>query len=109
MALVAFAIFFYMEGYPALATVHVLAMYAAFVLLGLFYNNGQVLEHNLSLAIVAACMGETMELAGISSGLWNFAFGEGLPMFISLAWVLNIGTICGILRIFGINMKDSII
>ncbi|MBE0524685.1 MAG: hypothetical protein IBX40_10185 [Methanosarcinales archaeon] len=95
--------------YLALATVEVLAIYAAFVVLGLFYNNGQVLEYNLSLAIVAAGLGGTMELAGISSGFWNFAFGEGLPVFICLSWVLNIGAICGITRIFGINLKDSII
>jgi len=109
IVLFAFAAFFYMEGYLALATVPVLAMYAAFALLGLFYNNGQVLEYNLALAIVAAGLGGTMELVGISSGLWSFAFGEALPMFISLAWVLNIGAICGITRIFGINLKDSIL
>jgi len=109
MVLFAFAVFFYMEGYLALATVPVLAMYAAFALLGLFYNNGQVLEYNLALAIVAAGLGGTMELAGISSGLWSFAFGEGLPVFISPAWAMNIGAICGITRIFGINLKDSIV
>ncbi len=109
LVLFAFAVFFYMEGYLALATVPAIAMYAAFALLGLFYNNGQVLEYNLALAIVAAGLGGAMELAGISSGLWSFAFGEGLPVFISLAWVLNIGAICGITRIFGINLKDSIL
>lgn len=109
MVLVAFAVFFYMEGYLALATVPVLAMYAAFVVLGLFYNNGQVLEYNLALAIVAAGLGGTMELAGVSSGLWSFAFGEVMPVFISPAWAMNIGAICGILRILGINLKDSII
>ncbi len=109
MVLVAFAVFFYLEGYLALATVPVLAMYAAFVMLGLFYNNGQVLEYNLALAIVAAGLGGTMELVGISSGLWSFAFGEVMPVFIIPAWAMNMGAIYGITRIFGINLKDSII
>ncbi len=109
IVLSAFAVFFYMEGYLALATVPVIAMYAAFALLGLMYNNGQVLEYNLALVIVAAGLGGTMELAGISSGLWSFAFGEALPVFISPAWVMNIGAIYGITRIFGINLKDSIV
>ena len=108
LVLVAFAIFFYLEGYLELATVPVLAMYAAFTLLGLFYSNGQSLEYNLALAIVAAGLGGTMELAGVTSGLWSFAFGELMPVFISPAWVMNLGAIYGITRIFGINLKDSI-
>jgi len=53
-------------------------------------------------------MGGTMELLGASCGLWSYAFGEGLPVFLSLGWALNVGAVCGIAQIFGINLRDAV-
>lgn len=106
LVLAAFALFFYLEGYLALATVPVLAMYGVFALLGLYYNNGQTLEYNLSLAIMAAGLGGLMELAGIFSGLWSFTYGV-LPVFIVPAWALNIGAVYGVVRVLGVNLRES--
>jgi hypothetical protein len=50
-----------------------------------------------------------MELLGAVSGLWSYAFGEGLPIFISLAWALNAWAACGITQVFGVNMRDAVV
>ena len=111
LILLAFVAFLQFEGYLALAvaTPHVITIYTAFAILCLFYNNRQTLEWNLALATVAIAMGGTMEMLGASSGLWSYAFGEGLPVFISFAWALNAWAVCGIAQIFGINLRDAVV
>jgi uncharacterized protein (DUF362 family) len=108
LILLAFGIFMLLEGYYPLATPQVIAMYAAFAILSLFYNNRQVLEWNFAFAVVAVALGGSMELLGAVSGLWNYAFGEGMPVFIIFAWALNAWAVCGIAQILGINMKDAV-
>lgn len=49
-----------------------------------------------------------MELLGASSGLWSYAFGEELLVFISFAWALNAWAACGLAQIFGINLRDAV-
>jgi hypothetical protein len=109
LILLAFAVFMVFEGYSALATPQVIAMYATFAVLSLFYNNRQGLEWNFAFAIVAVALGGSMELLGAMSGLWSYAFGEGLPIFISLAWALNAWAACGITQVFGVNMRDAVV
>jgi hypothetical protein len=58
--------------------------------------------------VVAMSLGGMMELLGAISGLWSYAFGEGMPIFISMGWVLNAWAACGIAQFFGINMRDAI-
>lgn len=109
LVLLAFAVFMVFEGYSALATPQVIAMYVGFAALSLFYNNRQGLEWNFAFAIVAVALGGSMELLGAVSGLWGYAFGEGLPIFISLAWALNAWAACGITQVFGVNMRDAVV
>lgn len=108
LMLLAFAVFMVFEGYSALATPQVIAMYVAFAVLGMFYNNRQGLEWNFAFAVVAVALGGSMELLGSVSGLWSYAFGEGLPVFICFAWVLNAWAACGITQVFGVNMRDAV-
>ena len=96
-----FVAFLQFEGYLAITTPQVIMIYAAFAILGLFYNNRQTLEWNLAFAAVAIAMGGTMDLLGASSGPWSYAFGEGLPVFISFAWALNVWAVYGIVQMFG--------
>lgn len=105
LALVAFLQF---EGYLSIITPEMTAVYAAFAVIGFFYNNRQTLDWNITFAVVAVSLGGMMELLGAISGLWSYAFGEGMPIFISMGWVLNAWAACGIAQIFGINMRDSI-
>ena len=108
LILFAFAAFLWFEGYLAIATPEIIAIYAAFAVLGLFYNNRQTLDWNLAFATVATALGGTMELLGTSAGLWSFAFDEGMPVFISFAWALNGWAVCGIAQIFGADLGDAI-
>ncbi|VVB84445.1 Uncharacterised protein [uncultured archaeon] len=109
LIILAFAVFMVFEGYSALATPQVIAMYVGFAVLSLFYNNRQGLEWNFAFAIVAVALGGSMELLGAVSGLWSYAFREGLPIFISLAWALNAWAACGITQVFGVNMRDAVV
>jgi hypothetical protein len=79
-----------------------------FPILGIFYNNKQTLDWNLALAAVTVGMSGTMELVGASSGLWSYAFGERLPVFISLAWALNIWAAYGIAHVIGIDFREAV-
>ena len=106
--MLAFVAFLQFEGYFTITTPQVITVYTAFAILGLFYNNRQTLDWNLAFATIAIVMGGTMEMLGASSGLWSYAFGEGLPVFISFAWALNAWAVCGIAQIFGINLRDAV-
>ncbi len=108
LLLIAFVAFLQFEGYLAIATRQMLAIYAALAILGIFFNNKQTLDWNLAFAIVAVAMGGAMELLGASSGLWSYAFGEGLPVFISFAWAMNAWGACGLAQIFGVNLRDAV-
>lgn len=105
LALVAFLQF---EGYLAIATREILTIYAAFAVLGLFFNSKQSLDWNLAFVVVAVALGGIMELLGALSGLWWYKFGETLPVFISLAWALNAWAACGIAQVLGINPGDAV-
>ncbi len=108
LILLAFAAFMQLEGYLKIATLQIVTIYAAFAILGLFYNNKQTLDWNLAFAAVAIALGGAMEMLGASSGLWSYAFGEKLPIFISFAWALNAWAACGLAQIFGINLRDAV-
>ena len=109
LMLLAFVAFLQLEGYQAIATKQVIGIYAAFAILSLFYNNRQTLDWNLAFAVVALVLGGVMELLGASSGLWSYAFGERLPIFISFAWTLNAWAACGLAQIFRLNLKDAVV
>ncbi|MDP2844750.1 MAG: hypothetical protein Q8N79_01570, partial [Candidatus Methanoperedens sp.] len=106
--LIALVVFMLFEGYFAIATTEVKVMYAAFAILALFYNNKQNLEWNFALAVSAIALGGSMELLGSASGLWSFAFGEGLPVFINFSWALNTWTALGLAQIAGINIREAL-
>lgn len=108
LMLLAFTAFLQFEGYLMIAIPQVIMIYSAFAVLGILYNNKQNLEWNLAFAAVAVAMGGLMEMLGASSGLWSYAQGERLPVFISFGWALNSWAVCGLAQIFGINLRDSV-
>ncbi len=109
LILLAFVLFLQFEGYFQIITKEIITIYTAFAITGLFYNNRQTLDWNMAFAAVAVALGSTMELLGASSGLWSYAFGERLPVFIGFAWALNAWTACGIAQIFRINLRDAVV
>lgn len=104
---ISMAVFMIFEGYDHIISQQMIIIYLVMIIIGLYYNNRQGLEWNLAFMIVAITMGGTMEMIGISSGVWDFAFGEGLPVFISFGWALNAWSACAIAEILGKNMQDA--
>jgi hypothetical protein len=107
LVLTGFVAFLYFEGYLGIISLYMSVIYVVFAVLGLSYNIRSPLEWNLSFAVVAVTFGGIMELLGSMSGLWSYAFGEGMPVFLSLAWAINAWTACGISQIAGLNLRDA--
>lgn len=107
LMLVSMVVFMQFEGYLSIISPQMIIIYLVMAIIGLYYNNRQGLEWNLAFLIVAVTMGGIMEMTGILSGVWKFAFGEGLPVFISFAWALNAWAACGIAEFLGKNMQDA--
>lgn len=107
LVLIAFIVFMQFEGYMSIISLEMSVIYAGFAILGLLYNIRQPLEWNLSFAVVAVAFGGVMELLGSISGLWSYAFGEGMPIFLCLTWAINAWAACGISQIAGIDLRDA--
>lgn len=108
LVLIAFIAFLQFEGYMSLLSSNMIIIYVVFTFLGLFYNLHQPLEWNFSFAVVGVAFGGVMELLGAISGLWSYAFGEGMPVFLCLAWAINVWAVCGISQMIGINLRDAV-
>ncbi|MDD5616817.1 MAG: DUF362 domain-containing protein [Candidatus Methanoperedens sp.] len=108
LVLIAFIVFLQFEGYMSIISLNMSVIYAGFAVLGLLHNIRQPLEWNLSFAVVAVAFGGVMELLGSISGLWSYAFGEGMPVFLCLAWAINAWAACGISQIAGIDLRDGV-
>lgn len=107
LILLAIVVLMAFEGYLRLVTLPVVAIYAAFAALGLFYSNEHALEWTLAIALAGTALGGIMELVGASSGLWGFAYAEGMPEFISFTWALNAYAVCGMAKIAGFDPEDA--
>jgi uncharacterized protein (DUF362 family) len=108
MMLLGFILFLKFENYLAVISLEVIAVYSAFIILGLFHNNKQTLDWNLAVASVTIGCGGITELLGTSSGLWSYAYYEPLPVFLILGWTLNVWAVCGIAHILKVNLRDAI-
>jgi len=108
LVLTGFVAFLYFEGYLGVISLYMSIIYAVFAVLGLFHNIRSPLEWNLSFAIVAVTFGGIMELLGAVSGFWSYAFGEGMPVILSLAWAINSWAACGLSQIAGLNLRDAV-
>ena len=108
LVLVAFALFFYWEGYFGLAQKSesslVLVMYAVMAILGMIYSSRHSIEWNASLLIVAAIAGGLMELIGSLAGLWSYHFGEALAVFFVLTWPLNTMAVHAVAYLLGVDL-----
>ncbi|HII07304.1 MAG TPA: DUF362 domain-containing protein [Methanotrichaceae archaeon] len=104
--LAAFALFFYLEGYFEVAGRGVLLMYAVMALLGLLYSNRCSIDWNTSLMVVSTAVGGYMELLGTFAGLWSYSLTDTMPIFITLAWAINSGTVHGIVSLAGIDLSS---
>ncbi|VVB54524.1 Uncharacterised protein [uncultured archaeon] len=108
LMLVGLVAFMQFEGYLTIISNEVIAIYSAFAILGIFYNNKQTLDWNLAVASVTIGISGTMELLGSSSGLWGYHFSETMPVFLIMGWTMNVWAACAIAQIFGINFKEAI-
>jgi uncharacterized protein (DUF362 family) len=108
IVLVAFALFFYWEGYFGLALKSessiVLIMYAVMAILGMIYSTRHSIEWNASLLISAAVLGGFMELIGSLAGLWSYPFGETLAVFFALTWPLNTIAVHAVADLLGVDL-----
>jgi uncharacterized protein (DUF362 family) len=108
MMLLGFVLFLQFENYLTVISPEVIAVYTAFIILGLFHNLKQNLEWNLAVASVSIGCGFITEFLGASSGLWSYAYYEPLPVFLILGWTLNVWAVCGIAQILKVNLRDAI-
>jgi len=108
MMVLGFILFLQFENYLPLISPEVIAVYSAFIILGLYHNIKQTLDWNLAVASVSIGCGFISEYLGASSGLWSYAYFEPLPVFLILGWTLNVWAVCGIAQILEVNLRDSI-
>jgi hypothetical protein len=97
------------ENYITVLSPEVVAVYLAFIILGIFHNLKQNLEWNLAVASVAIGCGFITEFLGASSGLWSYAYYEPLPIFLIIGWTLNVWAVCGIAQILKVNLSEAIV
>jgi len=109
MMLLGFILFLQFENYLVKLSMEVIAIYLAFIILGLFHNLKQNLEWNLAVASVAIGCGFITEFLGASSGLWSYAYYEPLPIFLIVGWTLNVWAICGIAQVFKVDLSEAIV
>jgi len=107
--LLGFILFLQFEKYLAVISTGVIAVYSAFILLGLFHNLKHDLDWNLAVASVSIGFGFITEFLGSSSGLWSYAYYEPLPVFLIMGWTLNVWAVCGIAQVFKINLIEAIV
>jgi len=93
---------------------HMILIYAAFAVLGLYFNYNQTTDWNFALTITAVAMGGVMELLGAQPSLWVYpAISDTqflqLPVFVSFTWALNIWAACGLAMILGANISDAFV
>ena len=85
----------------------ILAVYAFFALLGLYFNYKEPLEWNLALTILAVSFGFLMEFPGYLLKFWSYPLTSKVPIFLLLHWALNVYAVGGIALLAGINIKDA--
>jgi hypothetical protein len=108
MMLLGFILFLQFENYITVISPEIIAVYSAFIILGVFHNNKQTLDWNLAVASITIGFAGLMELLGASSGLWSYAYYEPLPVFLILGWTLNVWAVCGIAQVFKIDLSEAI-
>jgi uncharacterized protein (DUF362 family) len=102
-----FVIFFYLEGYFQLAGREVLGLYAAMVLLGVFFSSRSSIAWNAALIVAAIALGGYMELLGLFAGIWSYGLTEGLPIIMTIATAINAGPVLGVASIAGVDLSRS--
>ena len=107
VALIIFALFFYWEGYLAIANSDVLVIYAVMAAIGIFYSWKHSIEWNASLVAVSVAVGGYMELIGSMAGYWHYHFPETLAVFFALTWALNTMAVHGLVYLVGIDLGAS--
>ncbi|HWQ19089.1 MAG TPA: tetratricopeptide repeat protein [Methanotrichaceae archaeon] len=93
---------------------YMIVIYAAFAVIGLYFNYKQTTDWNLALTITAVAAGGVMELLGGQLSLWVY---PGIletkilhmPIFVSFTWALNIWAACGLAMILGADISDAFV
>jgi uncharacterized protein (DUF362 family) len=107
LTLIIFALFFYWEGYLAIADSDVLVMYTVMAFIGIFYSWKHSIEWNASLVVVSVVVGGFMELIGSMAGYWHYHFQETLAVFFVLSWAMNTMAVHGLAYLVGIDLGAS--
>lgn len=103
-SLVLFATFLIWEGYFAISSKEILAIYAVMAVLGLVYSMKHSIEWNFSLLMASVAVGGYMELIGSLSGFWQYHFQEPLALYIVLSWPINTWAVHGLIYLAGIDI-----
>lgn len=101
---IVFALFFYWEGYLAIAGREVLEMYAVMAVIGLIYSWRHSIEWNVSIMVISLAVGGYMELIGSLAGLWHYHFMEPMAITFALTWPINTWAIHGLIYLLGIDL-----
>ena len=104
LILMVFALFFYWEGYLAIAGINVLVMYTVIAAIGLLYSWKHSIEWNASLVVVSVAVGGFMELIGSMAGYWHYHFPETLAVFFALSWAMNTMAVHGLACLVGVDL-----
>ena len=107
--LVGLVAFMQFEGYLTIISNEVIAIYSAFAILGLFYNNKQTLDWNLAIASVTIGIWRHDGASGIFFRPVELFYSETMPIFLIMGWTMNVWAACAIAQIFGINFKEAIV
>jgi len=95
-----FFIFAYLEGYTALLPT---ILYIVMAILGFFASYTVRAEWTVSMIISGIIIGSLSEASGSYFSLWDFQFGELLPIHMAFAWSVNAFALAGLLKLFGIK------
>ena len=104
-SLICFVLFFafaYLAGYITPLTG---ILYIFMALVGVYSSVSTGFGWNFSILLIGVLVGSVSETLGASCDIWIFKSGEFLPLPMVLAWSANAFTVCGLLKILGLNVE----
>ena len=95
------------EGYLALLSLRAILIYSLLLLLSLYYVIHQPSRWNIALLLSSIITAASMEASGSISGLWMYPFSTVIPLFLPVAWALNVWAVHGLSLILGADLGSS--
>ncbi len=95
------------EGYLALLNLRATLVYSLLLLLSIYYVTHQPSRWNIALLLSSIITAASMEASGAISGLWMYPFSTVIPLFLPVAWALNMWAVHGLSLILGADLGAS--